>query len=147
MKTGDTSVADRRSQTRDLIDKLLAERKELLALLFDSSSPEPDPKSMERERLKEFCEILVDYIAAGHFGLYQRIAEGAERRTAVLAVAEQVYPRIESITHAAVAFNDECETNDYEPNGEIINKLSELVENLSTRFELEDRVIEGMLKS
>ena len=146
MTTNRSSVAERRSQTRDLIDKLLVERKQLIALLLDSSSPDPVASVIERERLKEFCEILVDYIAAGHFGLYQRLSEGTERRTAVLTVAEQVYPRIESITHAAVAFSDQCEANNYQRTDDLMKELSELAENLSTRFELEDRIIEGMLR-
>lgn len=146
MTTNDMSVAERRSQTRDLIDKLLVERRELLVLLFNGSSPGGESDVIERDHLKKFCQILVDYIAAGHFGLYQRISEGAERRTAVLTVAEQVYPRIESITRVAVAFSDQCEANDYESTEELTTELSSLAENLSTRFELEDRIIEGMLK-
>ena len=36
-----------------------------------------------KDLLGEFNSVLVDYIAAGHFSLYQRIVEGNERRQAV----------------------------------------------------------------
>ena len=36
-----------------------------------------------KDVLNDFLEILVDYIASGHFGLYRRIAEGTERRSPV----------------------------------------------------------------
>jgi len=145
MTTNGKSVVERRDQTRSLIEKLLTERRELLALLFYGSPPDSAAGAMERDRLKEFCQILVDYIAAGHFGLYQRISEGNERRASVLTVAEQVYPRIESITHAAVCFSDQCEANNYEITDELTRTLSGLAEDLSTRFDLEDRIIEGIL--
>ncbi len=115
--------------------------------MFDASSPGLDGDSIETENLKEFCEILVDYIAAGHFGLYQRISEGAERRRSVLSVAEEAYPRIESITQAAVTFSDKCEANGYQCTNTVRGELSDLVESLSTRFELEDQIIQGMLRA
>lgn len=147
MTANDQSTSDRREQTRHLIDNLLAERKQLLGLLFDDTSPGLDDETTGSERRKEFCQILVDYIAAGHFGLYQRISEGTERRKSVLAVAEQAYPRIESITQLAVAFSDKCEANDYQSTDSLRDELSNLVESLSTRFELEDQIIEGILRT
>jgi regulator of sigma D len=145
MTTSGTQESERRNQTRDVVNKLLAERKELLALLFNSSSSDPVASVIERERLKEFCQILVDYIAAGHFGLYQRLSDGLERRAAVLKVADQVFPSIQAITSNAVAFNDKCEANNYQRTDEVMKNLSELAEELSTRFELEDQVIEAMM--
>lgn len=140
-----TTGNERRAQTRGVIEKLLTERRELLALLFDSASSDPVASVIEQERLKEFCEILVDYIAAGHFGLYQRLADATERRAAVIEVAGRVYPLIKSITETAVAFSDQCESNGYQRTDEIMQKLSELAEDLSTRFEMEDQIIDAML--
>lgn len=136
---------ERRSKTRDVIDRLLAERRELLSLLFDSSSSDPVASVIERERLRDFCEILVDYIAAGHFGLYQRLSEGTERRAAVLEVADRVFPLIQSSTETAVEFSDYCEANGYQRTDEIMTRLSGLAEDLSGRFELEDQIIEAMI--
>lgn len=139
------SGTDRRNKTREVIDKLLEERRELLALLFDSSSFDPVESVIERERLKKFCEILVDYIAAGHFGLYQRLSDGTERRAAVLEVAGRVFPLIRTITDHAVAFSDQCAANNYQRSDEIMTQLSSLAEDLSVRFELEDQIIDVMI--
>lgn len=139
------SGPDRRNRTREVIDKLLEERRELLALLFDSSSFDPVESVIERERLKKFCEILVDYIAAGHFGLYQRLSDGTERRAAVQEVAVRVFPLIKTITDNAVAFSDRCAANNYQRTDEIMTQLSSLAEDLSVRFELEDQLIDVMI--
>ena len=139
------SGTDRRNKTREVIDKLLEERRELLALLFDSSSFDPVESVIERERLKKFCEILVDYIAAGHFGLYQRLSDGTERRAAVQEVAGRVFPLIKTITDNAVAFSDRCVANNYQRTDEIMTQLSSLAEDLSVRFELEDQIIDVMI--
>lgn len=140
-----TTGSERRNKTREVIDKLFEERRELLALLFDSSSSGPVESVIERERLKEFCEILVDYIAAGHFGLYQRLSDGTERRTAVLDVAQKVFPLIKTITESAVEFSDYCEASGYQRTEDVMTRLSGLAEDLSTRFELEDQIIDAML--
>jgi regulator of sigma D len=96
--------------------------------------------------LEEFNQVLVDYIAAGHFGLYQRIAEGNERRKAVIELAAQIYPRIEQTTEIALAFdekynpeNNENELHNFEED------LSMLGEELTTRIELEDQLINLLL--
>ena len=143
--SNDSSSSERRGRTRDLIDRLLEERRQLLSLLVDSSSSDPAPQTAGTGQLKEFCEALVDYIAAGHFGLYQRLSEGTERRSRVIDIAHQVYPEIESITQSAVTFSDNCDANQYQRTDQVMVDLSKLAERLSTRFELEDKVIHGML--
>ena len=145
MTTNEGSSGERRGRTRDLIDRLLEERRELLSLLVDSSSSNSSVEAENAGQLKQFCETLVDYIAAGHFGLYQRLSEGTERRNRVVEIAHQVYPEIESITHFAVTFSDECDANQYQRTEQIMSNFSKLAERLSTRFELEDKVIHSML--
>ena len=60
---------DRRSGTRTLIDKMLIERQRMLVLFERVAGVEPyADETPTDELLKEFSEILVDYIASGHFG-------------------------------------------------------------------------------
>ena len=69
--------AQARAQTRKLIEDMLKERQQMLVLLWELSKL--DLHTVDQpvlEMLDEFEDLLVDYIAAGHFGLYQRIAEG-----------------------------------------------------------------------
>ena len=138
--------SERRGQTREVIDKLLRERRELLALLFDSSSADPVASVVERERLREFCQILVDYMAAGHFGLYHRITAGRERRQSVVRIAETLYPRIAETTEVAVDFNDKYAIADNDTiAASLAADLSLLGEYLATRIDLEDRIIGAMV--
>ena len=98
------------------------------------------------ELLQEFSQILVDYIASGHFGLYERISEGKERRRGIVKLAEELYPRIANTTQVAIEFNDVSE----KANGKGISDnlspmLSKLGEELAVRIELEDQLISEMI--
>ena len=138
---------DRRSGTRALIDKMLSERQRMLVLFERLAGVEPYADEMpDNELLQEFSQILVDYIASGHFGLYERITEGKERRRGVVKLAEQLYPRIANTTQVAVEFNDVYEkTNGESISGELTQMLSRLGEELAVRIELEDQLISEML--
>jgi len=149
MTNGQTEkVIERRTGTRDMIDKLLSERKEVLALYWHVAGLEPlCPKTPFGDHLKEFCEVLVDYIAFGHFEVYDRISSGKERRGAVVSLAENIYPDILKTTDVAVSFNDKYDETDHELHLEGLSKdLSQMGEVLATRIELEDQLIEVMLQ-
>ena len=90
------SDTERRSRTPSMISNMLDERQQLLSLLLQVSKIEPDnPPESDLDLLNEFCQVLVDYIASGHFGLYERIIEGRERRKKVSAVAMNIFPKID----------------------------------------------------
>ena len=96
--------------------------------------------------MSRFSQVLVDYVAAGHFGLYERIAEGRERRRRVVEVAKEVYPQIVETTNAAVDFNDTYERSDKSGlTGELAAQLPKLGECIALRIELEDRILGEML--
>ena len=138
---------ERRSSSRHLIENMLGERKQLLALWLQASNLEPahfEPE--DQDLLEEFCQVLVDYIAAGHFGLYERIAAGKERRQTVAGTAKQIYPRIEKSTQFALEFNEKYSAENTNKTYDNLSKdLSSLGELLSARMELEDQLIEKML--
>ena len=141
--------SERRSGTRALIDKMLSERQRMLVLFERCAGVEPyaDEKPND-ELLQEFSQILVDYIASGHFGLYERICEGKERRRGIVRLAEELYPRIADTTQVAVEFNDICEqSNGEDIGGNLMKVLSKLGEELAVRIDLEDQLITEMLGS
>ena len=132
--------------TPALIAKLLAERQFVLVLLNRlvqlKASTAIDAIQF---LLPRFCQALVDYVALGHFEVYQALEEQADdsdhcRR--VRRLARQCYPAIVATTEAALAFNDHydchvhCEVDDT-----LWAELSRLGEELATRIELEDRLI------
>ena len=142
--TPKSKVPERRGRSQELTQKLVAERTEMLVLFcrlagIESYASENRPV---QELLEDFCQILVDYIAAGHFALYERIIDGTERRREVATLAEQLYPAIARTTDAALEFNDryDCENHVAVLDG-LSEELSRLGEQIAVRIELEDRLI------
>ncbi len=136
-----------RPRSRKLIEDMLQQRQQMLVLLWELSKLDFAKIDQNiRETLEEFQEILVDYIATGHFGLYQRISEGTERRQSVLETAREIYPRIAKTTDVAVEFTDKYEALDAPViEARLTTDLSTLAEEIATRIELEDRLILAML--
>jgi regulator of sigma D len=136
---------DRRAGSREMVRKLLAERTEMFVLYCRLAGLAPyggKAKNGTHEMLQEFCQVLVDYIAAGHFSLYERIINGTERRKEISALAADLYPRIEESTEAALAFNDKYDTDEYfELSESFHDALSKLGEQLALRIELEDKLL------
>lgn len=141
------SGLERRNRTPSLINNMLNERQQLLTLLLQVSKIEPENISdSDLDLLSEFCQVLVDYIASGHFGLYERIIEGRERRKKVVDIAMQVYPTIENSTQLALQFNEKYAPDKAISNfDEIQEDLSRLGEELTSRIELEDRIISELI--
>jgi regulator of sigma D len=131
-----------------MIDKLLVERQEMLALFCQVAGLEPYSSDKPvKEKLGEFCQVLMDYMAFGHFEIYDRISRGEERRNGVVGIAQQVYPRVVAATDAAVAFNDKYDSSDHELTlDELPQDLSHLGEELAIRVELEDQLITAMVE-
>lgn len=138
------SGEDRRSQTSHLVNELLGERQQMWALYCKVAGLEPfTPDKPVDALLKEFCQVLVDYISLGHFGLYQKIMSGEERRQGVVEVAEKIYPRMSDVAAQAIEFNDMvANSNGGVPMKKLSDELSHLGEELATRIELEDKLLE-----
>jgi regulator of sigma D len=138
---------ERRNESQIIVEKMLQERREMLVLLCEVSGLKPfKAEKPVKESLQKFCEVLVDYIASAHFGLYERIAAGNERRSNVVSIASKTYPLISDSTQAAIEFNEK-----YEPLDTVMiedhlqNDLSILGELLSSRIEYEDQLIVAMI--
>jgi len=141
-----TSFKERRSGSQDVVDRLTAERTEMLALYCRVAglAPFDDGGSQNVQKLlQQFCQVLVDYIAAGHFSLYERIVNGQERRQGVAELAEQLYPKISETTEVALDFNDKYDCEDHcEIRDSFDSDLSQLGEALAGRIELEDKLLD-----
>ena len=144
---GPIEFVERRGHTRDLVQRLLAERQDLLVAFCEVAGLEPyHPDKPVRSLLRKFCQLLVDYVAVVHFELCTRIADGGERRAGVRAVAEEVFPRLSAITDEVVEFNDRYEVLTPEKlAGGLSEDLSRVGETLAVRFELEDRLFAALL--
>lgn len=137
----------KRELTEFVINEFLESRKAVWSLYCSVAGMEPFQANKTIEELvEEFCELSVDYISLGHFGLYQRILDGHERRKGIVEVAERIYPEISKVAEVVLAFNENYQT--LTP-AKILNQLSDdlslVGESLATRFELEDELIKQMM--
>jgi len=145
MSEGRADNNERRTRTREMVDKLLIERQEMLALFCQVAGLEPyTPGEINQRKLRRFCQVLMDYIAFGHFEILARISRGEEKRSSVVKVAEEVYEKILEATEYAVAFNDKYESPTDDECKQVQNDLSILGEELAARIELEDRLVAAM---
>jgi regulator of sigma D len=151
MQTYSESLKRQWHLVENTLDKWLDERKELLILYCNygdtSNNPEPAGIYPRWADVKRFCQILVDYVSAAHFEVYDQLIREAEAaRDDSVVLAEELYPKLHEITQTALDFNDRYATEEnWENNhGDFHQDLSRLGEALSNRFEMEDRLIREM---
>lgn len=133
----------------DLIDRWLKDRQQLIVHYMDISSVDEGARgdASLNEKFTQLCEVLLDYVSAGHFEIYEQlITEAKEFDDGGIELAAKVYPRIEKTTEVALNFNDKLDGGklDKESLASLFDELSRLGENLETRFELEDFLIEHL---
>lgn len=132
----------------ELIDRWLKERQELLVHYCDLSGTTDFSRTEPlRHKFVRLCEVLVDYVSAGHFEIYEQlIREAREFNDGGLELAAKVYPRIEKTTETALNFNDQLNGQSLTEDQAraLFQQLSELGETLETRFEMEDFLIEHL---
>jgi len=146
MSEGSVRSRERRTRARDMVDKLLTERQEMWTMFCQLAGLEPYTSSSCDERsLRKFCQVLMDYMAFGHFEIYERIARGDEKRSDVIKVAEEVYDRVVEATEYAVAFNDKYDSSTKIEHDQLEKDLSILGEELVIRIEMEDKLIAVMV--
>ena len=141
-------TTERRQQANQLISELQNERQELWSLYFHVAELKPfSAQKQVKNKLTEFSQILVDYVSLGHFGVYERILKGNERRSGVLTIAQEIYPEFTATTEAAISFNDKYENIDKIATFDTLEQeLSALGENLAKRIDLEDKLCELLKK-
>jgi regulator of sigma D len=125
-----------------IIDHWLQERQEMLVQYCAIGGAAQGEDSEARgDRLRGLCQILVDYVSAGHFEIYdQLIKEGREfDDEEALHEAGKLFTLVDKTTEKLLDFNDKyLETDDL---SSLDEDLSNLGETLEIRFSAEDRMI------
>lgn len=121
------------------VDTWLAERKVLLVKYCELAGIPPygsrGQALPDAEHIQLFCELLMDYLSAGHFDLYDRLANAKTQ-------SSDIYPQISATTEAALAFNDRYADIGVGSDLDGFDReLSKLGEQLEARFELEDQLL------
>jgi len=129
-----------------IIDDWLKERQSLILLMcavdgLREYTPQGTPVFV---KVQAFCDVMVDYVSAGHFEVYEKLVQEAENfGDDITELMESVFPQIQESTQLALWFNDRYDSSEKctEHLDTLTSDLSKIAESLSTRFELEDRLI------
>ncbi len=148
MLEGCKSAKERWGGVSELIDNWLNERQNILVLYcsmtgIDQQGEDDRPLL---DKLRNFCQMLVDYVSAGHFEIYEQLEqEGRDFcDNEALALSQQLFDHIQRNTNRCLDFNDNCET--LSSVSDLQEALSRIGETLEERFSLEDQLI-SMLHS
>ena len=133
----------------DLIDKWLNERQEVILLFCAIEGLDqytPIDASIET-KTKAFCQMMMDYVSAGHFEIYEQLfKEAKEFDDGSIELAKELYPKIKDNTQILLDFNDKF-SNDKTTGEQLIElhtELSIIGEKLEERFQLEDKLIHNL---
>ncbi len=127
---------------QDLLGRWLAERQELMTRLCNLAATLRRMRgragATAQPALDRFCEVLVDYVSAGHFEVYRELIERHER-AGTEAEALALYDLILPSTEAALDFNERYFRGG---SGNALERdLSALGQRLASRFDCEDALI------
>ena len=132
-----------------LIKRWLGERQALLDAYYDVGNIViehlDDVEALTR--LRTFCQILMDYISAGHFEVYgQLVKEGRVFADNNAKLAETLYASIIKNTEAVVNFNDTYDTDQHchVAISKLPTALAQLGVLLKERFVVEDKLIDAL---
>jgi regulator of sigma D len=124
-----------------IIDRWLQERQDMLVQYCAIGGGDQSNAEARGDKLRHLCQILVDYVSAGHFEIYdQLIKEGREfDDEEALHEAGRLFTIVDNTTEKLLDFNDKyLETDDL---SSLDSDLSQLGETLEIRFSAEDRMI------
>ncbi len=136
------SKTERRQNNQNLVLQLQKERQQVWSLYCKVAELKPFSSTSETQLLlTKFSQLLIDYVSLGHFGLFDRVISGNERRESVLSAAKNLYPEFSKTTEDVIAFNDQYDDNlNTLKVDSLETDLSSLGESLAKRVDLEDKL-------
>jgi len=97
-----------------------------------------------QKRQRDLCQLLVDYVSAGHFEVFHELINEAESfADGSCALAEKLMPAIGDTTEVIMAYEEKYSAEQDYPET-LERDLSALGEVLESRFVLEDQLIAGL---
>lgn len=138
-------IKERWSGVDKLVDRWLAERQKVIVQFCALSGVHGLTKSATaatRNRLQKFCQLLLDYVSAGHFEIYYELVREAEEfEDGGVDAAKALIPLLNATTAKALDFNDKYVEAEATESARLAKDLSLLGEVLEERFNHEDRLI------
>ena len=139
------SAANHSRHVDILLRRWLEERRRLLSLYCSLSRALRDGsvQPATTQKLDRFCEILVDYVSAGHFEVYcELFDEGMRSHNGQHGDVTALYRLIIPTTSAALDFNDRYQRRNRRAS--LAADLSRLGQVLASRFDWEDALIDRL---
>ncbi|MCW8879035.1 MAG: sigma D regulator [Kangiellaceae bacterium] len=128
------------------VNDWLAERNQLIIQYCKLTGSRNQTELPEYQQVNQFCDILIDYVSAGHFEVYEQIVTACEvNGPDSMQLLEKLYPQITETTDIVVDFNDKYSRNSVSNHlTSLDNDLSLLGEAIAKRVELEDSLIDTL---
>jgi regulator of sigma D len=143
-----TNKIDDIDNKSEAVSNWLAERSQVIVMYCRLSGFRNQTKLPENDQINGFCDVLIDYVSAGHFEVYQQIANDCEiNGPTSLQLLNRLYPDISKTTDIVVDFNEKYSkmmANDSEMMTRFDQDLSILGEAIAKRVDLEDNLIETL---
>ena len=128
------------------VDNWLEERSQVIVMYCKLSGYRKQTKLPEVDQINGFCDVLIDYVSAGHFEVYQQIVNDCEvNGPSSIEMLQELYPHISKTTDIVVDFNEKYSkaiNNDLDQMSSFDIDLSVLGEAIATRVDLEDNLID-----
>ncbi|TQV73675.1 sigma D regulator [Aliikangiella marina] len=130
----------------EAVNNWLNERNQLLIQYFRLSGKRDNSYLPNEEQISQFCGLLIDYVSAGHFEVYEKIVSACEvNGEEGITLLEKLLPEISATTDIVVNFNDKYSRFAEESAlQQLANDLSLLGEAIAKRVELEDNLIDTL---
>jgi regulator of sigma D len=130
------------------VSNWLAERSQVIVMYCKLSGYRNQTKLPEDEQINGFCDVLIDYVSAGHFEVYQQIASDCEiNGPSSIKLLNELYPDISKTTDIVVDFNEKyskMNTSEEPSMNRFDIDLSLLGEAIAKRVDLEDNLIDTL---
>ena len=142
------------NQKRDIgckntaVENWLAERSQVIVLYCKLSGYRNQTKLPGSEQINGFCDVLIDYVSAGHFEVYEQLVNSCEiNGPSSIQLLNELYPYISKTTDIVVNFNEKyskMNTSESELMSGFDADLSILGEAIAKRVDLEDNLIDTL---
>ncbi|PLW84144.1 hypothetical protein CWI75_02000 [Kineobactrum sediminis] len=146
MRQSKQDPADHFRAVERMLTDWLRERRSLLARytsLAVATDDSPENSHLAR-RQRALCELLVDYVSAGHFEVFSALLLEAEIfGDDNTALSTELMPDIADTTEVIMAYEEKYGNGDHYPET-LRRDLSALGEILESRFVMEDQLIASL---
>lgn len=146
MASSSTAALAQWQRIETLVQSWLDERQQLIVMLCTMQGLRGlSGQSLPlHHQVQQFCQLLMDYISAGYFEVYQSLVEEARHlHHAQPVLTDALLQKLDLSTDEALAFDADfgSRTRCLAQKAQLPERISDLMQTLEDRFALEDQLI------